>query len=93
MSKTAKFRHVGPGGYVAIGFNGMTRVETDTVIELPDDDEAVRPYHQVNASGDVVHRDAQTTADCYRNQPEFWEEIPDTPSGKSGKSTTPEEES
>lgn len=89
MAKTAKFRHIGPGGYVAIGFNAMTRVETDQVIELSDDDEAVRTYHQVNANGDVVHRDTQTTADCYRGQPDFWEEIPDS---KPAKANAPEEE-
>lgn len=80
MAKTAKFRHVGPGGYVAVGFNGFTRVETDTVITLPDDDEAVREFRQVDANGGELYRPAQTTADCYRGQPTMWEEIPDTAS-------------
>lgn len=73
----AKFRHTGPGGYVAIGFPAFTRVETDTVIDVPDDDEAVRAYDMVYENGHEIHRRAQTTADCYRNQPDMWEEIPD----------------
>ncbi len=88
MSKTAKFRHVGPGGFIAIGFNSMTRVETDQVIELPDDDEAVRGSHIEHANGHIEHRNPQTTADCYRGQPLMWQEVPNIPSR-----TTPEEES
>ena len=77
MTKTAQFRHVGPGGFVAVGFNGMTRVETDQVIELDDEEVAVRPYDQIAENGHEIHRPAQTTADCYRNQPTMWEEIPE----------------
>ncbi len=76
MSKTAKFRHIGPGGYVAVGFSSMTQIETDQVIEVSDCDEAVRGSHIEHANGHIEHRDPQTTADCYRNQPSLWEEVP-----------------
>lgn len=71
----AQFRYLGTAeGYIFVGVPQLTHVEPDGVYEIAEDIQ-----HEAFTDADGVEHPAVTEADCYRCQPELWQEVGSAP--------------